>query len=403
MSRAGQRDAGGRGTLCSCPRCATWPRSTPASARPTSTTCTGSPVTGSCSPTCPSPTCCCGCRSGPSGRARVPLRRPGAARRPRRPRTRTTRSARIVGGPEVAHLDVAYRQGADLARGRPGLVRRRCRPGTRRSRSGCARRRRGRRGDRGARPGHQPVHRAHPEPAGAELPAPPPTTWPRWSPTGPSRRPAPGRDDLGAAGRRRADPARRRRQGHLRQPERAVGVPPARRHRRTWSGEELAELTSRLADDPLDGTDAGRRHRWPRCAARRPPRQEVEARGATVLFRALPLLPAGVPIGALVLVRDVTEVRRRDRALHDQGRHHPGDPPPGEEQPADGRRAAAPAGPPGVDRPRPGPRWRSRCAGSPRSRWCTRRCRCRMRRGGRVRRDRRPGGDARRRGGRGRA
>jgi two-component sensor histidine kinase len=32
-------------------------------------------------------------------------------------------------------------------------------------------------------------------------------------------------------------------------------------------------------------------------------------------MRALPLLPAGVPIGALVLVRDVTEVRRRDREL----------------------------------------------------------------------------------------
>src|SRR5256886_15042212 len=32
-------------------------------------------------------------------------------------------------------------------------------------------------------------------------------------------------------------------------------------------------------------------------------------------MRALPLVPSGVPIGALVLVRDVTEVRRRDRAL----------------------------------------------------------------------------------------
>ena len=42
---------------------------------------------------------------------------------------------------------------------------------------------------------------------------------------------------------------------------------------------------------------------------------EVEARGATVLFRALPLRPRGRPSGALVLVRDVTEVRRRDRAL----------------------------------------------------------------------------------------
>jgi two-component sensor histidine kinase len=73
-------------------------------------------------------------------------------------------------------------------------------------------------------------------------------------------------------------------------------------------------LSSRLAADPLEGNDASERM----LSALRgefPPRQEVEARGATVLMRALPLLPAGVPIGALVLVRDVTEVRRRDRAL----------------------------------------------------------------------------------------
>ena len=79
-------------------------------------------------------------------------------------------------------------------------------------------------------------------------------------------------------------------------------------------GEEMAMLFSRVAADPLEGNDASERI----LAALRgesPPRQEVEARGATVLMRALPLLPAGVPIGALVLVRDVTEVRRRDRAL----------------------------------------------------------------------------------------
>jgi two-component sensor histidine kinase len=44
-------------------------------------------------------------------------------------------------------------------------------------------------------------------------------------------------------------------------------------------------------------------------------RVEVEGRGATAVVRALPLRPRGVPSGALVLVRDVTEVRRRDRAL----------------------------------------------------------------------------------------
>jgi two-component sensor histidine kinase len=79
-------------------------------------------------------------------------------------------------------------------------------------------------------------------------------------------------------------------------------------------GEDLATLTGRLADDPLEGSEATARI----LAALRgeaPPRKEIEARGATVLTRALPLMPAGVPIGALVLVRDMTEVRRRDRAL----------------------------------------------------------------------------------------
>ncbi|MGC4803563.1 histidine kinase N-terminal domain-containing protein [Micromonospora sp. DT233] len=79
-------------------------------------------------------------------------------------------------------------------------------------------------------------------------------------------------------------------------------------------GEDLAKLHRRLAGDPLEGTDAGNAI----LAALRgeaPPRREIDARGATMLTRALPLMPAGVPIGALVLVRDITEVRRRDRAL----------------------------------------------------------------------------------------
>ena len=79
-------------------------------------------------------------------------------------------------------------------------------------------------------------------------------------------------------------------------------------------GEDLAALISRLAEDPLEGSETAARI----LAALRgdsPPRREVEVRGATVLTRALPLIPAGVPIGALVLVRDMTEVRRLDRAL----------------------------------------------------------------------------------------
>ncbi|MBO4209888.1 PAS domain-containing sensor histidine kinase [Micromonospora echinofusca] len=79
-------------------------------------------------------------------------------------------------------------------------------------------------------------------------------------------------------------------------------------------GEDLAALNRRLATDPLEGTDVANGM----LAALRgeaPPRRELDARGATMLTRALPLMPAGVPIGALVLVRDITEVRRRDRAL----------------------------------------------------------------------------------------
>jgi two-component sensor histidine kinase len=79
-------------------------------------------------------------------------------------------------------------------------------------------------------------------------------------------------------------------------------------------GEDLAILTKRLADDPLEGTEVSN-GMLTALRGEGPPRREINARGASVLMRALPLMPAGVPIGALVLVRDVTEVRRRDRAL----------------------------------------------------------------------------------------
>ena len=42
---------------------------------------------------------------------------------------------------------------------------------------------------------------------------------------------------------------------------------------------------------------------------------EVDAGGATVLLRTLPLVVHGEAVGAAVLIRDVTEVKRRDRAL----------------------------------------------------------------------------------------
>jgi two-component sensor histidine kinase/PAS domain-containing protein len=79
-------------------------------------------------------------------------------------------------------------------------------------------------------------------------------------------------------------------------------------------GEDLALLTKRLADDTLEGAEIHARI-VTALRGEGPPRKEIDAHGASVLMRALPLMPAGVPIGALVLVRDITEVRRRDRAL----------------------------------------------------------------------------------------
>jgi two-component sensor histidine kinase len=49
--------------------------------------------------------------------------------------------------------------------------------------------------------------------------------------------------------------------------------------------------------------------------SRFPVEAEDEAGGATVLRRAIPLLAKGMVIGALVLLRDVTELRRRERQL----------------------------------------------------------------------------------------
>lgn len=79
-------------------------------------------------------------------------------------------------------------------------------------------------------------------------------------------------------------------------------------------GEDLPALTARLADDPLEGADLGELLKSV-LKGQALPRKEVEARGATVLLRALPLAPAKSSIGALILLRDVTEIRRRDRQL----------------------------------------------------------------------------------------
>ncbi|MBO0818689.1 MAG: sensor histidine kinase, partial [Actinobacteria bacterium] len=76
-------------------------------------------------------------------------------------------------------------------------------------------------------------------------------------------------------------------------------------------GAELGPLTARLcapgqpADDSLMVTASGRA----------PRETEVEGHGSVVQLRSIPLIVNGMPNGALVLVRDVTELRRREREL----------------------------------------------------------------------------------------
>jgi two-component system, sensor histidine kinase PdtaS len=79
-------------------------------------------------------------------------------------------------------------------------------------------------------------------------------------------------------------------------------------------GAVLSSVTRPLAQDPFDASEVVKRIR---SALDGHPslRMEIEAGGAAMLLRALPLRPRGAPAGALVLVRDVTEVKRRDRAL----------------------------------------------------------------------------------------
>jgi two-component system, sensor histidine kinase PdtaS len=78
--------------------------------------------------------------------------------------------------------------------------------------------------------------------------------------------------------------------------------------------ETIDALTSTVADDPFDASDLATA-----VAAAVEGGQaasiEVDGGGATVQFRALPLRPRGERLGALLLLQDVTELRRRDRQI----------------------------------------------------------------------------------------
>jgi two-component sensor histidine kinase/PAS domain-containing protein len=85
-------------------------------------------------------------------------------------------------------------------------------------------------------------------------------------------------------------------------------------HGSDLTGVVLSSVTRPLVRDPFDASEVVSRIRSA-LDGRPSLRMELEAGGATMLLRALPLRPQGAPAGALVLVRDVTEVKRRDRAL----------------------------------------------------------------------------------------
>ncbi len=76
-------------------------------------------------------------------------------------------------------------------------------------------------------------------------------------------------------------------------------------------GQHLGQTTAELAPSLRP------RRRGPRQTGQRlcPRETEVEGNGGVIQLRVIPLAPKGTRIGSLVLLRDVTELRRREREL----------------------------------------------------------------------------------------
>ncbi|MDT5174911.1 MAG: two-component system, sensor histidine kinase PdtaS [Mycobacterium sp.] len=79
-------------------------------------------------------------------------------------------------------------------------------------------------------------------------------------------------------------------------------------------GHNLIKVTRPLISDPFEAQEVAE-HVLNLLAGGSSMRMEVDAGGATVLLRTLPLVVHGQNVGAAILIRDVTEVKRRDRAL----------------------------------------------------------------------------------------
>ncbi len=76
----------------------------------------------------------------------------------------------------------------------------------------------------------------------------------------------------------------------------------------------LVTVTRPLISDPFEAQELTE-HVNTSLAGGSSMRLEVDAGGAAVLLRTLPLVVGGKPAGAAMLIRDVTEIKRRDRAL----------------------------------------------------------------------------------------
>jgi two-component sensor histidine kinase len=79
-------------------------------------------------------------------------------------------------------------------------------------------------------------------------------------------------------------------------------------------GHNLVAITRPLISDPFEAQELAN-HVRDSLSGGSSMRMEVDANGAAVLLRTLPLVAGGKSLGAAVLIRDVTEVKRRDRAL----------------------------------------------------------------------------------------
>ncbi|HEU0192502.1 MAG TPA: sensor histidine kinase [Mycobacterium sp.] len=80
------------------------------------------------------------------------------------------------------------------------------------------------------------------------------------------------------------------------------------------TGQDLIAKTRPLISDPFDAQELAK-HVHSALDGGLSMRFEVSAAGAVVLLRTLPLVVRGESVGAGLLIRDVTEVKRRDRAL----------------------------------------------------------------------------------------